>query len=233
MQYFGSGLLLLYYFFCNAGNVFNHTISIHHTHNQLQKKYYCTLTCTEKDPAWSTAVPWWELQLCSSSGLLEVKDGGWLTERHLLWLWRPWRGEWWLKWAPNWIGCRGNLVRVPGWLAPLPTTPPQTSLYPHAEIMYDSTVMVDGIYSIWYVYDWLWRRDECVVQYEKKLNSSCHTFGWGEKIWVQSYRYTRNISYAEQLFQLHSVYYLKGSGLRSETKIKHQKYLEDVLLCWG
>lgn len=36
-----------------------------------------------------------------------------------------------------------------GWLAPLPTTPPQASLYPHAEIMHDSTVMVD-IYYILY-----------------------------------------------------------------------------------
>lgn len=82
-------------------------------------------------------------EFSSSSGLLEVKDGGCLTERHLLWLWRPWRGERWLKWASNWIGCRGNLVRVPGWLALLPNTPPKPSLYPSAGTMDDRTVMVD------------------------------------------------------------------------------------------
>lgn len=124
-------------------------------------------------------MPWWVLQLHSSPGLLEVKDGGCLLESHLLWLWRSWRG----KWASNWIGWRGNLVREPGWLAPLPTTPPQASLYPHAEIMYDSTVMVEiYLYINHIVCAWVER-----MKRGKKSRFSCQAFGWGQKtqIWIR------------------------------------------------
>lgn len=92
---------------------------------------------------------WWILQLCFSSGLSEVNDGGRLAESHLLWLCRPWRGGWWAEWASNWIGCRGNLVTLLGWLEPLPTAPPQASLYPPAEIMLDRGVIVDKYHMMW------------------------------------------------------------------------------------
>lgn len=152
----------------------------------ISYKRSSSLTYSGKVSAWSVAVLWWMLQLCSSLGLLEVKDGGCLIESHLLWLWGPWRGEWWLKWASNWIGCRGNLVKVLGWLAPLPTTPPQASCYPDAEIMHNSAVMVETylpftVYGcVWYS----WKREERLLALsERHANTSTQAIVSKSELW--------------------------------------------------
>lgn len=78
---------------------------------------------------------------------------------------------------------------MPGWPTQLPTTPPQASLYPHAEIMHDSTDMVDILYGMC-----MSGGDVSVVQYEKSKkgpDSSCHLadgkthgFGCRQEIYV-------------------------------------------------